>query len=63
MSKLKTAYALNQKIVYPSQGGKIVDIKEKHRKNKLSLCYLSRSSDMTVMIPVERCDEPVSALS
>ncbi|HBG35476.1 MAG TPA: CarD family transcriptional regulator [Treponema sp.] len=60
MSKLKTAYALNQKIVYPSQGvGKIVDIKEKAFKEQMLLYYVIylEASDMTVMIPVERCDE------
>ena len=60
MSKLKTAYALNQKIVYPSQGvGKIIDIKEKAFKEQMLLYYVIylEASDMTVMIPVERCDE------
>jgi len=60
MSKLKTAYALNQKIVYSSQGvGKIVDIKEKAFKEQMLLYYVIylEASDMTVMIPVERCDE------
>lgn len=60
MNKQKTAYALNQKIVYPSQGvGKIIDIKEKAFKEQMLLYYVIylEASDMTVMIPVERCDE------
>lgn len=60
MSKIKTAYVLNQKIVYPSQGvGKIIDIKEKAFKEQMLLYYVIylEASDMTVMIPVERCDE------
>lgn len=60
MSKIKTAYTLNQKIVYPSQGvGKIIDIKERAFREQMLLYYVIyiEASDMTVMIPVERCDE------
>ena len=60
MSDSKTAYQVNQKIVYPSQGvGKITEIKEKKFKDQVLLYYVIylEVSDMTVMIPVDRCDE------
>ena len=58
MSELK--FQVNQKIVYPSQGvGNIVEIQERmfrDKKVKYYVIYLD-VSDMTVMIPVEKCDE------
>lgn len=60
MSDSKTAYQVNQKIVYPSQGvGKITEIKEKKFKDQVLLYYVIylEVSDMTVMIPVDRCEE------
>lgn len=55
-----TAYAVNQDIVYPSQGvGKIRDIVEKTFKDKTISYYVVylEVSDMTVMVPVEKADE------
>jgi CarD family transcriptional regulator len=46
--------------VYPSQGvGKITEIKEKKFKEQVLLYYVIylEVSDMTVMIPVDRCEE------
>ncbi len=60
MSEIETAYKLNQKIVYPSQGvGTITEIKEKVFKGEPHLYYIIflDVSDMTVMIPVEKADE------
>lgn len=60
MSDSKTAYQVNQKIVYPSQGvGKIIEIKERKFKDQVLLYYVIylEVSDMTVMIPVDRCEE------
>ncbi len=60
MSDSITAYQVNQKIVYPSQGvGKITDIKKKKFKDQVLLYYVIylEVSDMTVMIPVDRCEE------
>ena len=60
MSKVKTAFKVNQKIVYPSQGvGKIVEIKEKKFNDKKLLYYVMylEVSDMTIMVPVNRCEE------
>ena len=60
MSDKNTAYKVDQKIVYPSQGvGTIKEIKEKKFKDQMILYYVIYLdvSDMTVMIPVEKCDE------
>ncbi|HOT62235.1 MAG TPA: CarD family transcriptional regulator [Treponemataceae bacterium] len=59
MSK-KTAFAVNQKIVYPSQGvGKILEIKERPFKDEMVLYYVIylEVSDMTVMVPVKKAEE------
>ena len=60
MSKAKTPFKVNQKIVYPSQGvGKIIEIKEKVFNEEKLLYYVMylEVSDMTIMVPVARCDE------
>ena len=60
MSKKKTAFKVNQKIVYPSQGvGKIIEIKEKDFGGQKLLYYVMylEVSDVTIMVPVDRCTE------
>lgn len=60
MSKKKTAFKVNQKIVYPSQGvGKIIEIKEKDFGGQKLLYYVMylEVSDMTIMVPVDCCTE------
>ena len=60
MSKAKTPFKVNQKIVYPSQGvGKIIEIKEKVFNDEKLLYYVMylEVSDMTIMVPVARCGE------
>ena len=60
MSEEKTPFKLNERIVYPSQGvGKIIEIKERKFKDQNVLYYVIylEVSDMTVMIPVEKCEE------
>jgi len=60
MSKVKTPFKVNQKIVYPSQGvGKIIEIKEKKFNDETLLYYVMylEVSDMTIMVPVNRCTE------
>lgn len=60
MSKVKTPFKVNQKIVYPSQGvGKIIEIKEKKFNEETLLYYVMylEVSDMTIMVPVNRCTE------
>lgn len=60
MSKVKTPFKVNQKIVYPSQGvGKIIEIKEKKFNDESLLYYVMylEVSDMTIMVPVDRCTE------
>lgn len=60
MSKAKIPFKVNQKIVYPSQGvGKIIEIKEKVFNEEKLLYYVMylEVSDMTIMVPVERCGE------
>lgn len=55
-----TTFAVNQKIVYPSQGvGKILEIKEKSFKNEMIFYYVIylAVSDMTVMVPVLKAEE------
>jgi CarD family transcriptional regulator len=55
-----TTFAVNQKIVYPSQGvGKILDIKERSFKNEMIRYYVIylAVSDMTVMVPVSKAEE------
>ena len=58
MSDVK--FEVNQKIVYPSQGvGNIVEIQERMFRNqslKYYVIYLD-VSDMTVMVPVSKCEE------
>jgi CarD family transcriptional regulator len=59
MSK-STAFKVNQKVVYPSQGvGKINAIKEKAFKNEMIPYYVIylEVSDMTVMVPVSKAEE------
>ena len=56
----KTAFKVNQKVVYPSQGvGKILEIKEKTFKGENILYYVIYLdvSDMTVMVPVLKAEE------
>lgn len=56
----KTAYKVNQKIVYPSQGvGKITEIKERQFKDQTLLYYVIylEVSDMIIMVPTDKCDE------
>jgi len=56
----KTAFKVNQKVVYPSQGvGKILEIKEKPFKGESILYYVIYLdvSDMTVMVPVLKAEE------
>ena len=60
MSDTKPTFQVDQKIVYPSQGvGKIVEIKERKFKNEMILYYVIylEVSDMTVLVPVNRCEE------
>ena len=60
MSNEKPTFKVDQKIVYPSQGvGKIVEIKERKFKDEMILYYVIylEVSDMTVLVPVKRCDE------
>ena len=60
MSNEKPTFQVNQKIVYPSQGvGKIVEIKERKFKDEMILYYVIylEVSDMTVLVPVKRCEE------
>lgn len=55
-----TTFAVNQKIVYPSQGvGKIIEIKEKSFKQEMIFYYVIylAVSDMTVMVPVLKAEE------
>ncbi len=55
-----TAFKVNQKIVYPSQGvGKIIEIKQKPFKEEMVLYYVIylEVSDMTVMVPVAKAEE------
>ncbi|HET7838660.1 MAG TPA: CarD family transcriptional regulator [Rectinemataceae bacterium] len=52
-----TDFAVDQRIVYPSQGvGRIVDIKPKNFKDSKLLYYIIylEFSDMTVMVPVDK---------
>ena len=56
----RTAYSVNQRIVYPSQGvGRILEIQEKAFKDAKILYYIIylEFSDMTVMVPVDKADE------
>jgi CarD family transcriptional regulator len=55
-----TEYAVNQRIVYPSQGvGRIMEIQEKSFKDSKLLYYIIylEFSDMTVMVPVDKAFE------
>lgn len=60
MKTPKTAYKVNQKIVYPSQGvGIIKEIKERTFKEQTLLYYVIylEVSDMIIMVPVDKCEE------
>lgn len=60
MKTPKTAYKVNQKIVYPSQGvGIIREIKERTFKEQTLLYYVIylEVSDMIIMVPVDKCEE------
>jgi len=60
MSDVQTAFKVNQKVVYPSQGvGKIREIREKKFKDQLLLYYVIylEVSDMVVMVPVNKVEE------
>lgn len=60
MSDTKAVFEVNQKIVYPSQGvGTIVETKERTFKGESLLYYVIylEVSDMTIMVPVSKCEE------
>lgn len=60
MSDTKPIFEVNQKIVYPSQGvGTIVELKERKFKDETLLYYVIylEVSDMTIMVPVTKCDD------
>lgn len=60
MSDINTTFQVNQKVVYPSQGvGKIDEIKERTFKGSVILYYVIylEVSDMTVMVPIDKCEE------
>ncbi len=60
MSTENIKFEVNQLIVYPSQGtGKIVEIKEKVFNGNSIMYYVIylEVSDMTIMVPVTRCEE------
>jgi CarD family transcriptional regulator len=55
-----TLFAVDQRIVYPSQGvGRIMEIREKSFKDSKILYYIIylEFSDMTVMVPVDKALE------
>jgi len=55
-----TQYAVDQRIVYPSQGvGRIIEIQEKRFKETIVLYYTIylEFSDMTVMVPVDKAND------
>ena len=57
---METKFSIDQKVVYPSQGvGKVIDIFEKQFKDEVLLYYkiYIDSSDMVVMVPVNKADE------
>ena len=57
MAKPKTEFAVNQKIVYPSQGvGKITEVFKKEFKDQLVYYYkiYLEVSDMYIMVPVDK---------
>ena len=57
MSKPKTDFTVNQKIVYPSQGvGKITEIFKKEFNGEMTYYYkiYLDVSDMYVMVPVDK---------
>ncbi|MGO8693004.1 MAG: CarD family transcriptional regulator [Rectinemataceae bacterium] len=61
MDKVRsTEFAVDQRIVYPSQGvGRITEIREKSFKDSRILYYIIylEFSDMTVMVPVDKAQE------
>lgn len=60
MARKRTAFKINQKVVYPSQGvGKITEIFEKEFKGELVLYYkiYLEATDMVMMIPVAKAEE------
>lgn len=57
---MDTKFSIDQKVVYPSQGvGKVIDIFEKKFRDEVLLYYkiYIDSSDMVVMVPVNKADE------
>lgn len=60
MARKKTAFKINQKVVYPSQGvGKITEIFEKEFKGESVLYYkiYLEATDMVMMLPVTKAEE------
>ncbi|MDR2898282.1 MAG: CarD family transcriptional regulator [Spirochaetaceae bacterium] len=60
MSEQSTAFSVDQKVVYPSQGvGKIMQITERKFREETLLYYVIylEVSDMTVMVPVDKVEE------
>lgn len=57
---METKFAVDQKVVYPSQGvGKVTEIFEKQFKENLITYYkiYIEASDMIVMVPVDKAEE------
>lgn len=60
MARKNTAFKINQKVVYPSQGvGKITEIFDKKFKDEMMPYYkiYLEATDMVMMIPVARAEE------
>ncbi len=60
MNEQSTAFSIDQKVVYPSQGvGKIVQIMERKFREELLSYYVIylEVSDMTIMVPIDKVDE------
>lgn len=60
MARKKTAFKINQKVVYPSQGvGKITEIFDKEFKEEMMPYYkiYLEATDMVMMIPVAKAEE------
>lgn len=60
MARKNTAFKINQKVVYPSQGvGKITEIFDKKFKEEMMPYYkiYLEATDMVMMIPVARAEE------
>jgi CarD family transcriptional regulator len=59
MNQANSVFAVDQKVVYPSQGvGVILSIEEKNFKNESILYYVIylEVSDMTIMVPVDKAE-------